>query len=256
MIHPSAIVDASARIADGVTVGPYSIIGADVEIDEGTTIASHVVINGPTRIGRDNRIHQFNSIGDVPQDKKFRGERSALEIGNGNVIREYCTFNRGTELGGGVTRIGDGNWIMAYVHVAHDCLVGNHTIMANATTLAGHVRVEDYAVFGAFTVVHQFCAVGAHSISAMGTVVLKDVPPFVMVAGNSANAYGLNIEGLKRRGFDADTIRELRRAYKAVYRNGLTVEHALQELDEIAADSEHVKSMADFIRRSSRGIVR
>ena len=256
MIHSSAIIDPAASIAGGVSVGAYSIIGPEVEIDEGTWVGPHVVINGPTRIGRDNKIYQFNSIGDVPQDKKFHGERSTLEIGDGNVIREYCTFNRGTELGGGITRVGDGNWIMAYVHIAHDCQVGNHTIMANATTLAGHVRVDDYAVFGAFTVVHQFCAVGAHSISAMGTVVLKDVPPFVMVAGNSASAYGLNTEGLKRRGFDADAIRGLRRAYKAVYRNGLTVEHALQELDELAAGSEHVKSMADFIRRSSRGIVR
>ena len=256
MIHPTAIIDEGADIGADIAVGPYSIIGSDVAIGEGTWIGPHVVINGPARIGRGNKIYQFNSLGDVPQDKKFRGERTLLEIGDGNVIREYCTFNRGTELGGGVTRIGDDNWIMAYVHIAHDCQVGSNTIMANATTLAGHVTVEDFVVFGAFTVVHQFCAIGAHSISAMGTVILKDVPPFLMVAGNSASTYGLNSEGLKRRGFNRDTVHALRKAYKAVYRNGLTVEQALEQLDELAEQSAEVRSMTSFIRSSSRGIVR
>lgn len=256
MIHPTAIIDESATIHPGVTVGPWSIIGPEVEIGEDTWIGPHVVVNGPARIGRRNKIYQFNSLGDVPQDKKFRGERSMLEIGDANVIREYCTFNRGTEHGGGLTRIGNDNWIMAYVHVAHDCAVGNGVIMANGTTLAGHVVVDDYAIFGAFTIVHQFCAIGAHSFSAMGTVILKDVPPFVMVAGNSAATHGLNTEGLKRHGFPAETIRVLRRAYKSVYRNGLTVEQALEELDALAAESAEVRSMADFIRRSSRGILR
>lgn len=256
MIHPTAIIDDDAEIGSGVSVGPYSIIGPHVEIGDETWIGPHVVVNGPTRIGRGNKIYQFNSIGDVPQDKKYRGEASRLEIGDGNVIREYCTFNRGTELGGGVTRLGNDNWIMAYVHIAHDCQVGDNTIMANATTLAGHVTVGNFAVFGAFTVVHQFCAIGAHSISAMGTVILKDVPPFVMVAGNSASVYGLNSEGLKRRGFERETIRELRQAYKTVYRNGLTVADAVEELEKIGEKSAEVRAMASFIRSSSRGIVR
>jgi UDP-N-acetylglucosamine acyltransferase len=256
LIHPTAIIDDKAEIGSQVSIGPYSIIGPDVQIGDETWIGPHVVINGPTRIGRGNRIHQFNSIGDVPQDKKYRGEMSRLEIGNGNVIREYCTFNRGTDLGGGLTHIGNDNWIMAYVHIAHDCRVGDNIIMANATTLAGHVTVEDFAVFGAFTVVHQFCAIGAHSISAMGTVILKDVPPFVMVAGNSASVFGLNSEGLKRRGFERETIRALRRAYKTVYRNGLTVTDAVEELEKIGEGSAEVRCMANFIRSSSRGIVR
>lgn len=256
MIHPTAIIDEKATIRPNVAVGPWSVIGPDVEIGEGTWIGPHVVINGPTRIGRNNKIYQFNSLGDIPQDKKYRGERSTLEIGDGNVVREYCTFNRGTELGGGVTRIGNDNWIMAYVHIAHDCSIGDGITMANGTTLAGHVVVDDYAIFGAFTVVHQFCAIGAHSFSAMGTVVFKDVPPFVMIAGYSAGTRGLNTEGLKRHGFPAETIRKLRKAYKCVYRNGLTVEQALEELDELARESIEVQSMAEFIRRSSRGIVR
>ncbi len=256
MIHPSAEIDPQARLADGVSVGPWTVIGPGVEIGEDTWIGPHVVIRGPTRIGRKNRIFQFNSIGDVPQDKKFSGENSRLEIGDGNVIREFCTFNRGTEGGGGVTSIGNDNWIMAYVHVAHDCQIGNHNTLANGTTLAGHVSVGNFATFGAFTVVHQFCAIGAYSFSAMGTVVLKDVPPFVTISGNSARPHGLNTEGLKRRGFDTDTLRALRRAYKVIYKQGLTVDQALSALEEPAQKHAEVAALRDFVAGSTRGVVR
>lgn len=256
MIHPTAEIDPDARVAKDVHVGAWSIIGAGVDIGEGTRIGSHVVIFGPTRIGRNNRIFQFNSIGDIPQDKKYGGEASRLEIGDGNVIREFCTFNRGTDGGGGVTRIGSDNWIMAYVHVAHDCQVGSGTTMANGTTLAGHVIVGDQVTFGAFTIVHQFCTIGDHSFSAMGSVIFKDVPPFVTVAGNSARPHGLNTEGLKRRGFDAETLRQLRRAYKAIYKQGLKVEQAIAAMKETAAAVPEVALLRDFVAASSRGIVR
>ena len=201
MIHSSAVVDRGAELQSDVEVGPFSVIGPGVVLGAGTRVGSHVVIEGPARIGERNRIHSFSTLGGAPQDKKYRGESSTLEIGDGNVIREYCTFNRGTAGGGMVTRVGSGNWVMAYVHIAHDCKVGSDNVMANGTTLAGHVEVEDCVTFGAFTVVHQFCRIGAHAFSAMGTVILKDVPPFVTVAGNSASPHGLNTEGLKRRGF-------------------------------------------------------
>jgi len=256
LIHDTAIVDPSARLAADVRVGACSVIGAEVEIGEGTWIGPHVVVEGPTRIGRGNRVYQFNSIGDVPQDKKFRGERSRLEIGDRNVIREFCTLNRGTEPGGGVTRIGDDNWIMAYVHVAHDCRVGNATVMANGTTLAGHVVAGDHVTFGAFTVVHQFCAIGAHAFTAMGTVVLKDVPTYVTVSGNSARPHGINVEGLRRRGFDPETVRRLRRAYKTVYKQGLTLEQAIRSLRETRTECPEVVPLIEFLERSSRGIVR
>ena len=254
MIHPTAIIDPGASLDEGVAVGAYSVIGDGVEVGAGSRIDSHVVINGPTRIGRDNRVAQFNSIGDDPQDKKFAGEQTVLEIGDGNVIREFCTFNRGTVGGGGVTRIGDDNWVMAYVHVAHDCTVGNHVTLANGSTLAGHVRLDDHVTLGAFTVVHQFCAIGAHAFSAMGTVVFKDVPPFLMIAGNSAKPHGLNTEGLKRRGFSGETVRGLKNAYRTLYRKGLPLEQALKSLD--AEELAEVSVMAAFIRESSRGIVR
>lgn len=254
MIHSTAIIDPAASLDEGVTVGPYSVIGNGVEVGAGTRIDSHVVINGPTRIGRNNRIAQFNSIGDDPQDKKFGGEHTLLEIGDGNVIREFCTFNRGTAGGGGATRVGDDNWVMAYVHVAHDCTVGNKVTLANGSTLAGHVRLDDHVTLGAFTVVHQFCAIGAHAFSAMGTVVFKDVPPFLMIAGNSAKPHGLNIEGLKRRGFSSETLRALKNAYRTLYRKGLPLEHALASLD--AEGLTEVSAMVAFIRESGRGIVR
>jgi UDP-N-acetylglucosamine acyltransferase len=254
VIHATAIIDPKATLDEGVHVGPYSVIGEGVEVGAGTRIDAHVVVRGDTRIGRNNRIAQFSSIGDDPQDKKYAGEASRLEIGDGNVIREFCTFNRGTESGGGVTRIGSGNWIMAYVHVAHDCTVGDGVTLANGATLAGHVRVDDQVTLGAFTVVHQFCAIGRHAFSAMGTVVLKDVPPFVLVAGNTARAKGLNSEGLRRRGLKPEVMRALKQAYKSVYRSGLTIKEALQALD--AHDVEEVRAMACFLRASKRGIVR
>ena len=256
MIHSSAIIDPSARLAASVKVGPYCVIGAEVEIGEGTEIGPHVVIHGPTRIGRDNRFYQFSSIGDDPQDKKFNGESSVLQIGDRNVVREYCTFNRGTAHGGGITRIGDDNWIMAYVHVAHDCNLGSNLVLANGTTLAGHVHVGDYVALGAFTVIHQFCKLGAHCFSAMGTVVFKDVPPFVTIAGNSASPHGLNTEGLRRRGFSSETLQSLRRAYRTIYRQALTIEQVLARLQDDAQGSPEVLQMLEFIRGSTRGIVR
>jgi UDP-N-acetylglucosamine acyltransferase len=250
------MVHAKARLASDVQVGPGCVIGEDVEVGESTCIGAYCVINGPTRIGSNNRIYQFNSIGDIPQDKKYHGEISHLEIGDRNVIREYCTFNRGTELGGGTTRVGSGNWIMAYVHIAHDCSVGNHTVMANGTTLAGHVALDDYATCGAFTTVHQFCSIGCYSFSAMGSVILKDVPPFVIVAGNSAKPRGLNTEGLRRQGFAPEAIRALRTAYKTLYKKGLTLEQATEQLRVLAGECEYVAAIIEFLGRSRRGIVR
>jgi UDP-N-acetylglucosamine acyltransferase len=254
MIHPSAIIDPRASLDEGVEVGAYSVVHADVEVGTGTRIGPHVVITGPTRIGFRNRIGPFSSIGDDPQDKKYAGERSRLEIGDDNVIREFCTFNRGTQGGGGVTRIGNGNWIMAYVHVAHDCSVGSHVTMANGSTLAGHVSIGDHVTLGAFTVVHQFCAIGAFAFSAMGTVVFKDVPPYVMISGNSAKPHGLNSEGLRRHGFAPQVVRSIKDAYRIVYRRGLSLDQSLESLD--SQDGEEVAAMAAFIRSSSRGIVR
>ena len=256
MIHSSAVVDPGAELQPDVVVGPYSVIGPGVLIGSGTRVGSHVVIEGPTRIGEHNRIHSFSVLGGDPQDKKYRGEASTLEIGHGNVIREYCTFNRGTEGGGMTTRVGDGNWIMAYVHIAHDCLVGDDNIMANGTTLAGHVKVEDRVTFGAFTTVHQFCRIGTHAFSAMGTVVLKDVPPFVTVAGNSARPRGLNAVGLRRRGFPAQAVKAIKSAYKTVYKRGLTLEAAMERLAGPAKESPEVSRFREFVRSSKRGIVR
>lgn len=257
MIHSTAIVDADAEVADDVEIGPWSVIGPGVVIDTGTVIASHVVIKGPVRIGRDNHIYQFSSIGDDPQDKKYRDDRnSMLEIGNGNTIREFCTINRGTEDGGGITRVGDDNWVMAYVHIAHDCIVGSHTIFANNATLAGHVTIDDYAILGGFTGVHQFCHVGSYSFSAIASVIVKDVPPFLMVSGNTASPSGLNREGMKRHGFSRDDINTLRKAYKIVYREGNTVAQALEQLAKMVESSPVVAVFMDFIANSQRGIVR
>ncbi|MFP5505621.1 MAG: acyl-ACP--UDP-N-acetylglucosamine O-acyltransferase [Gammaproteobacteria bacterium] len=256
MIDPRAVVDPKAELAEGVSVGPYAVIGPDVQIGAGTTIGPHTVINGPTRIGRDNRIFQFASIGDAPQDKKYAGEPTRLEIGDGNTIREFVTINRGTVQDEGVTRIGDDNWIMAYVHIAHDCRIGNHTIFANNASLAGHVRVEDYVILGGFTLVHQFCALGRHSFTAFSTGIAKDVPPYVMVSGHSAQPHGLNTEGLKRRGFSADTIARLKQAYKTLYRSKLTLQEAIEALRAQAADCAEVGVMVEFLERQTRGIVR
>ena len=256
MIHSSAVVDPGAEVQRGVEVGPFSVIGPGVVLGAGTRIGSHVIIEGPTRIGERNRIHSFASLGGAPQDKKYRGESSSLELGDDNVVREYCTFNRGTAGGGMVTRVGDRNWIMAYVHIAHDCQVGSDNVMANGATLAGHVEVEDYATLGAFTMVHQFCRIGAHAFTAMGTVVLKDVPPFVTVAGNTASPHGLNTEGLRRREFPAPAVQALKSAYKTVYKRGLTLDTAVEQLAEPARECAEVHRFREFVRSSGRGIVR
>ena len=256
MIDPTAVVHPGAHIEEDVIIGPYSIIQDNVEIGAGSWIGPHVVIKGTTRIGKSNKIYQFCSIGDDPQDKKYQGEDSVLEIGSGNVIREYCSVNRGTAEGGGKTVIGDDNWIMAYVHIAHDCLVGSHTIFANNSTLAGHVVIDDHAILGGFTGVHQFCRLGSFSFSAISTVIVKDVPPYLLVSGNTAKPCGLNREGLRRNGYNADIINQLRKAYKIVYRNGLVLSDALEELKILGKDSDEVTKFAEFIENSERGIVR
>jgi len=256
LIDSRAIIDPSAKIASGVSVGPFSIIGADVEIGEDTWIGPHVVINGPTKIGRENKIFQFCSLGEEPQDKKYDGEPTTLEVGDRNVIREYCTFSRGTIQDIGTTRLGDDNWIMAYVHIAHDCQIANNTIFANNATLAGHVNIEDFVILGGFTLVHQFCTLGVHSFTAMGSAISKDVPPYVLVSGQMAKPYGLNSEGLKRRNFSKEEISALKKAYKLLYRSNLALEEAISQIDILGAENEVVKVFADFIKKSERGIIR
>jgi UDP-N-acetylglucosamine acyltransferase len=256
LIHPQAIVDPSARLADDVEVGPWTLIGPEVEIGAGSRIASHVVIKGPTRIGVGNRIFQFATVGEECQDKKYRGEPTRLEIGDHNVIREGVTLHRGTVQDAGVTRLGSHNLLMAYVHVAHDCVVGDHVIMANNAALAGHVHVGDHAVLGGFTAVHQFCRIGPHAMCGAGSVVLKDVPAYVMASGNSAHPHGINLEGLRRRGFSAQALATLRRAYKAIYRQGLTVEQALAALAALAVEEPAVLPLIESLQTSSRGIIR
>ena len=255
-IHATAIVHPGAEIGDEVEIGPYAVIGPHVAIGARCRIGPHAVITGHTRIGSNNRIYQFVSLGEAPQDMKYRGEPTRLEIGDNNVIREFCTFNVGTIQDGGVTRLGSDNWIMAYVHLAHDCQVGSHAVFANNAQLAGHVHVGDHAILGGFTVVHQFCHIGAHSITAMGTIVLRDVPPFIMASDNSARAYGINVEGLKRRGFTAATITGLKRAYKTLYKSGLTLAEAKRELARQVENCPPVQTILDFLADSTRGIVR
>jgi UDP-N-acetylglucosamine acyltransferase len=255
-IHPTALVHPGARLGKDVEIGAYSLVGEHVEIDDGTRIGPHVVINGHTRIGAGNRIFQFCSIGEEPQDKKYAGEPTRLEIGDHNVIREFCTLNTGTAQDAGVTRMGDHNWIMAYVHIAHDCVVGDHTIFANNATLAGHVQIGDYAILGGFTGVHQFCRVGAHVITGIASVVRQDIPPFLTVAGNPLAPHGVNSEGLKRRGFSPEALAGLKRAYKTLYKSGLSLVDAQSA---IAADAEslpELKPLVDFLAVSGRGIVR
>lgn len=256
MIHATAIIDPAAKIADNVEIGPYSVIGADVSIGSGTTIGAHVVIEGPTTIGEDNTIYQFASLGAAPQDKKYAGEPTTLVIGDRNTIREFCTFNRGTTQDEHTTIIGDDNWIMAYVHIAHDCIVGNGTILANNVTLAGHVHVGDMAILGGFTKAHQFCRIGAHAFCGFDSGLSQDVPPYVTVGGQPIRAAGINSEGLKRRGYSPETIRAIKDAYKKVYRAGLTVEQAVEALRVIAEETPEVTMMADFIASSERGLVR
>jgi UDP-N-acetylglucosamine acyltransferase len=256
LIDQRAVVDPAAELAGDVSVGPFSVIGPGVVVDAGTWIGPHVVINGPTRIGRENRIHQFASIGDAPQDRKYGGEATRLEIGDRNVIREYVSINRGTVQQGGVTRVGNENWIMAHAHIAHDCRVGNRTVFANGASLAGHVCVEDCAILGGYTLVHQFCAIGKHAFCAFGSVINKDVPPFVTVSGNPARISGLNVEGLRRHGFSDATRRVLRKAYRTLYRSNLPLEEALQRLHEQSRKDEAVAVLTAFVERTQRGIVR
>ena len=256
MRHPSAIIHSNAKLADDVQVGAYSIIGEHVEIGSGTIIGPHVVVTGHTRIGKDNQIFQFCSIGEVPQDKKYAGESTRLEIGDNNVIRECCTFNIGTVQDVGVTRMGSNNWVMAYVHVAHDCQIGNHVIFANSTQLAGHVVIDDFVILGGFTGVHQFCQIGAHVMTAVGTVLLHDIPPYVKVSGSPAAPHGINSEGLKRRSFSSAAILGIKRAYKTLYRSGLTLEEAKAEIGQQLVEYPEVQILHDFLNRSQRGIVR
>ena len=256
MIHSTAIIDPKAEIAPDVEIGAYSVIGPDVRIDSGTRIGNHVVIQGPTTIGRNNRIFHFCSLGEEPQDKKYAGEPTTLEIGDGNTIREYCTFNRGTVQDAGATRLGNNNWVMAYVHIAHDCQIGNNTIFANNSSLAGHVIVQDYAILGGFTLIHQFCKIGAHVITAVGSVVFKDIPPYVTAAGYDAKPHGINSEGLKRRGFTPEAMLQLKRAYKTLYKSSLTLEEAKVELTEQHKICPEIGILLDFLATSTRGIVR
>jgi UDP-N-acetylglucosamine acyltransferase len=262
MIHPTAIVDPKAEIDPSVSVGPYTVIGPHVKIGAATTVGAHCVIEGRTTIGRDNRIFQFNSIGAIPQDKKYAGEPGELVMGDRNTIREFCTFNIGTPGGGGVTRVGNDNWLMAYVHLAHDCIVGNHTIFVNNAQLAGHVEVGDWVILGGFTNVHQFVRVGAHGMTALATVLLADQPPFVMSQGDPAQARSMNFEGLRRRGFSAKRIAAVKAMHKALYRDGLTLEQAKEHIAALASNTPEaapdILMMLEFLAKTSpqRGIVR
>lgn len=256
MIHPSAIVHPDARLAADVEVGPWTLIGADVEIGEGSVIASHVVIKGPTRIGKNNRIYQFSTIGEDTPDLKYKGEPTRLVIGDNNVIREGVTIHRGTVQDRNETTIGDHNLLMAYVHIGHDSVIGNHCILVNNAALAGHVHVGDWAILSGFTLVHQFCKIGAHSFSGMGTAIGKDVPAYVMVNGSPAEAKNINVEGLRRRGFSKEDIAVLSRAYKTIYRRGLTLDEALLELEAQVAECAALQLLLDSLKSSERGIVR
>jgi UDP-N-acetylglucosamine acyltransferase len=255
-VHPTAIIDKRAKLGANVSVGPYTVIDGDVEVGEGTTIGAHNVITGHTTIGRDNRIFHFCSIGEANQDKKYKGEPTRLVIGDRNTIREYCSLNRGTVQEQGVTTVGDDNWIMAYVHIAHDCTVGNHTVFANNATLAGHVDIGDYTVLGGFVGVHQFVKVGAHVMAGISAVVTQDVPPFITIAGNPTTPFGINSEGLKRRGFTPEAIAALKRAYKTLYKSGLSLADARAELEKQAEAAPEVRVLSDFLAASTRGILR
>jgi len=256
VIDKHAIVDPKAKVAANVHIGPWTLIGPDVEIEEGTWIGPHVVVRGPTKIGRDNRIYQFATIGEDSPDKKYGGEPTRLEIGERNIFRECCTVHRGTVQGGGITRIGSDNLFMAYTHVAHDCIIGNQVVFSNNASVAGHVKVDDYASLGGMVGVHQFCVIGAHSFAAGASVILKDVPPFVIVSGHPAESHGLNTIGLERRGYSTNTIAALKRAYKFVFRQSLTVQEAIPELKNMAEETPEINVLIDFLARSTRGIVR
>ena len=256
MIHERAIVEEGAQIGDDVHVGPFSVVGPEVKIHDRVWIGPHVVINGDTTIGSDTKIYQFCSIGEAPQHLGYKDERTRLEIGRRNLVREYCTLNRGTVPGGGVTRIGDDNFLMAYVHIAHDCRIGSRTIFANCASLAGHVSVGDYAVLGGFSLIHQFCRIGEHCITAIGSVCFQDVPPYVVAAGNRASPHGVNTKGIRRRDFTDEEISELKQAYKTLYRCGLTLQDAVSELRQGTWRGRYVPRLVDFVTTSERGIIR
>jgi len=256
LIHPSALVDPGADLDSSVEVGPFAVIGAGVEIDAGTRIGPHAVLRGPMRIGRDNRIFQFASVGEDPQDKKYSGEPTRLEMGDRNQVREFVTLHRGTVQDQGVTRIGDDNLFMAYTHVAHDCRIGNQVILANAASLGGHVEIQDWAILGGFTIVHQFCRIGAHAFCAMGSVLTRDVPPYVTVGGHPAEPHGINSEGLRRRGFSSEAIRAIKRAYRALYMANLKLDEARAQIAEMAADTPELQPLLDFITAAGRGLAR
>ncbi|WP_375339145.1 acyl-ACP--UDP-N-acetylglucosamine O-acyltransferase [Candidatus Thiothrix phosphatis] len=256
LIHPTAVIHPAAQLAEGVEVGAFSIIGADVSIGKGSRIGPHVVIDGPTRIGEDNQVYQFASVGAAPQDKKYQGEPTELVIGDRNVIRECCTINRGTVQDKGKTVIGDDNWIMAYVHIAHDCIIGNNTIFANSATLAGHVEIRDWVILGGFTLVHQFCVVGEHAFTGMGSAISKDVPPYAMVSGAPAEPHSINLEGLKRRGFASDAIHRIKDAHRVLYRQNLTTQEALAKIEHDYGGHADIQLLLDFCRNSQRGLIR
>jgi len=256
LIHPSAVISKDSVLAEDVKVGPYSVIGPKVQINAGSEIGAHCVIKGPTVIGSNNRIYPFASIGDDPQDKKYGGEDTRLEIGDGNTIREYCTINRGTRDDEGITRVGDDNWLMAYTHIAHDCQLGSHIIMVNGSSLAGHAHIGDYVMLSAFCSIHQFCCIGAHSLIGAYGGIAKDVPPYILVFGQPPTPRGINSEGLKRRDFSADQIRNLKSAYRLLYRKGLPLADARDQIAELANQQPELRKIVEFIDRSERGIFR
>lgn len=256
MIHESAVIEDGAQIGEDVHIGPFSVVGPDVKIHDGAWIGPHVVINGDTTIGSETKIYQFCSIGESPQHLGYKDEKTRLEIGQRNLVREYCTLNRGTAQGGGVTRIGDDNFLMAYVHIAHDCQIGSRTIFANCASLAGHVSVGDYAVLGGFSLIHQFCRVGEHCITAIGSVCFQDVPPYVVAAGNRASPHGINTKGIRRRDFSGEEISELKMAYKTLYRCSLTLQDAVSKLKHQEWQGRYVPRLVDFVTTSERGIIR
>jgi UDP-N-acetylglucosamine acyltransferase len=256
LIDPRAVIDPAAELEEGVSVGPFAVIGARVQIGRGTWIGPHAVLKGPTRIGADNKIYQFASVGEDPQDKKYGGEPTHLQIGDRNVIRECATVHRGTAQDKGLTCVGDDNLLMAYTHVAHDCVIGNHAILANAASLGGHVDIDDWAILGGFTIVHQFCRIGGHSFCAMGSVISKDVPAYVMVGGHPAEPHGINAEGLRRRQFGEQAIQQIRRAYKVLYKSGLSLAEAIGELRSLARQSPELDLLLASLERSERSITR
>ena len=255
-IHPTALIHPKSKIHSTVKIGAYSVIGENVQIDQGSEIGNFVTLTGNTTIGKDNKIYHYCSLGEAPQDKKFKNEKTYLSIGDRNTIREFCTFNVGTVDGGGLTQVGNDNWLMAYVHIAHDCKLGNDIVLANNSSLAGHVEIDDFAILGGFTLVHQFCKIGAHIITAVGTIILKDIPPYIRAAGDNAKPNGINIEGLKRRNFSTQSILDIKKAYKVIYREGNTIDTAKKMLLDLGKKTNEVNLFIDFINKSNRGLIR